>query len=584
MPRMRLIAVFILVLAVFAAPTFAQEASEEPEVTAEVTSEATEAPTSEATAETTPEATGEATSEVTETVTPSETPVSGGTYTVRPGDNLFRIALRNGLTTQQLAQANGIANPSIIYVGQVLVIPGADGTPTTVTPVTPGVTPEPDETTTYTVVPGDTLYRIAIRYGTTVAELVSLNTIANANLIFVGQVLTIPGTDEEEPTATETPDPEATEAPEVEVDMGIGVEVFVDDSQVFDALASQLVSLGVGWVKITMDWGAVEEVEGGMNFALYDDAISTFNGAELDVLVTLVGAPDWARTSATEYALSLDTFYSPPDNLAEFGEFAGEVAERYADQVAAYEIWTAPNLRRNWLNPAADLPEVAEGSTERPQPVNAGIAPIRYIDLLEEAYTAIKAADPDAVVLTAGLAPTGLNDSYNSIDNFVFFEELLRQGALAFSDGLGVQIDGFNNPPDAACCGTAEDGQEFNESYHFFFSDVLSSYDEILERNNGDEELLWVTHFGWGSAEGIGAAAPAGKGYLGDNTQEEQATFTVAALEQGDEAGYVAAMVLYNLNGCSALVDGEACFYSAVDSGGAARPVFNALQEFMAAQ
>lgn len=45
------------------------------------------------------------------------------TYTVRRGDNLFRIALRFGTTVQAIAQANGILNPHLIYVGQVLLIP-----------------------------------------------------------------------------------------------------------------------------------------------------------------------------------------------------------------------------------------------------------------------------------------------------------------------------------------------------------------------------------------------------------------------------------------------------------------------------
>ncbi len=576
MPRMHLIALIFLVSVVFAAPTFAQETTEEPEGTAEVT----EAPTAEVTSETTPEATSEATA----SVTPSPTAVSGSTYVVQPGDNLFRIALRNGLTTQQLAQANGITNPNIIFVGQRLIIPGAGGTPVTVTPVTPTTTPEPPETTSYTVQPGDTLYRIAVRYSTTVAELVSLNTIPNANLIYVGQVLRIPGEDEEEPGTTETP--QATESPDpVEAaEFGLGIQILVDDEQDFEVLASQAVALGVGWVKITLDWGEAEETEGTLDLALYDTAIAAFNEAGLDVVVTLVGAPAWARPSATDYALSLTTFYGPPDDLDEFGEFAGEIAERYQGQVIAYEIWTAPNLRRNWLNPAAELPEAPEGSTDRPQPINAGLAPVRYIDLLETAYANIKAADADAIVLTAGLAPTGLNDSYNSIDNFVFFEALLQQGALNFSDGLGVQIDGFNNAPDATCCGTVEDDIEFNESYHFFFSDVLSSYREILERRGGSNDVIWVTRFGWGSAEGTGAQPPAGKGYLEDNTAQEQADYIVGAFELAQDSGYVGPMFLYNLNGCSAVVDGESCFYSVIDSSGAARPVFNAVQAFAEGQ
>jgi hypothetical protein len=54
---------------------------------------------------------------------PSPAPVGVRTYTVRPGDALGAIAARFGTTTGALAQLNGIANPSLIRVGQVLKLP-----------------------------------------------------------------------------------------------------------------------------------------------------------------------------------------------------------------------------------------------------------------------------------------------------------------------------------------------------------------------------------------------------------------------------------------------------------------------------
>ncbi len=54
------------------------------------------------------------------------TPVPGTgqtTHTVKSGENLFRIALKYNKTPQALATANGITNPNLIYVGQILVIP-----------------------------------------------------------------------------------------------------------------------------------------------------------------------------------------------------------------------------------------------------------------------------------------------------------------------------------------------------------------------------------------------------------------------------------------------------------------------------
>ncbi|CZQ87867.1 lysin motif [Trichococcus palustris] len=121
------------------------------------------------------------------TPTPTPTPSTGTTYTVKSGDTLYGIALQYGVTVQQIVSANNIANANLIRVGQVLTIPGAGTTPT------PTPTPTPSTGTTYTVKSGDTLYAIALRYGVTIQQIVSANNIANANLISVGQVLTIPG-------------------------------------------------------------------------------------------------------------------------------------------------------------------------------------------------------------------------------------------------------------------------------------------------------------------------------------------------------------------------------------------------------
>jgi len=101
---------------------------------------------------------------------------------VQPGDNLFRIALRYGLTVEEIANANGIANPALIKVGQELVIPAGGTGPSE---PTPGVR-------TYTVQPGDNLFRIALRYNMSHIYLAQYNGISDPSTIYVGQVLRIP--------------------------------------------------------------------------------------------------------------------------------------------------------------------------------------------------------------------------------------------------------------------------------------------------------------------------------------------------------------------------------------------------------
>lgn len=112
---------------------------------------------------------------------------SGNVYTVQYGDTLSRIARLFNTTVETLAQMNGIVNPNQIQVGQQLNIPGPPPAPE------PAPTPVPVvETRTYVVRPGDTLSRIAIRYGVSMSALIQANNIRNPHLIYWGQVLVIP--------------------------------------------------------------------------------------------------------------------------------------------------------------------------------------------------------------------------------------------------------------------------------------------------------------------------------------------------------------------------------------------------------
>jgi LysM repeat protein len=133
---------------------------------------------------TTVPATAVPTTPATTAIPSTATPLPTGqiTHVVQRGENLFRIALRYGTTVQAIASANGIANPALIYVGQRLVIPSSGTQPPS----------QPTGGTTYVVQRGDNLYRIALRYGLSYVYLAQYNGIANPSRIYVGQVLRIP--------------------------------------------------------------------------------------------------------------------------------------------------------------------------------------------------------------------------------------------------------------------------------------------------------------------------------------------------------------------------------------------------------
>jgi membrane-bound lytic murein transglycosylase D len=126
---------------------------------------------------------------VARTASPNRVPEpipANGLYRVRRGDNITEIARRFGVGTEDLLAVNHIRNRNRISVGQVLQIPGGANTARTspAGEVSPGV---------YTIRRGDTLDKIARRFGVTQDAIVAQNGLRNRNQIQKGQMLYIPG-------------------------------------------------------------------------------------------------------------------------------------------------------------------------------------------------------------------------------------------------------------------------------------------------------------------------------------------------------------------------------------------------------
>jgi LysM repeat protein len=147
-------------------------------------------------------------------------------YTVKRGDTLAEIAQENGVTVAELAEANDIANPNLIYPGQVLVIPGEEGQPDTV----------------YVVTRGDTLAKIAANFETSVSVLVETNGITNPNFILVGQEILIPGegsSNTAAPSATEEGAMADTPVPDHEDAVRSGRYHLVASGDSLDSIAAE---------------------------------------------------------------------------------------------------------------------------------------------------------------------------------------------------------------------------------------------------------------------------------------------------------------------------------------------------------
>ena len=540
------------------------------------------------------------------TSVPTEPPPVPEFYTVQPGDYLARIALRFNTTVDVLIQLNQgtITNPNVIFVGQVLRIKPAVSSPTSQTTEAPATetavpadtsTPEavieataapaeataievtptpteapaevqavPTETPTETVTatssePTATLFlpTLDVTATETVAPTAEPATVEPATAVPFGGATEVPTTEAPLPPA-----PTATEAPVMNnasnEGFGFGLEV---DYRGVDAagLTARVKDLGTAWVKQHVYWKDLEPVKGQIDFTALDAQIAEMNSAGAKIMLTVSRAPEWARGTNVEDGPAADN--------QDFVNFVTALAQRYKGQVKAWEIWERPNVRREWNG----------------KPISAAT----YVEMLRLVYGAIKGADPDALVVSAGLASTGFNDGLNAINDRIFLMQGYQAGLAAYSDAIGVQPAGFANPPDSTCCEASPGVSGWFNDRSFYFKDTLTDYRKIMVDNQDGSTFLWVTSFGWGAADGIVAdptAIDKLNGFVEFTDQNEQAQYTVRALEIGKSLGYIGPMFLSNLNACQSsnpnapASEFASCYYSLLDPAGNARPVYDAVK------
>jgi WD40 repeat protein len=214
--------------------------------------------------------------------------------------------------------------------------------------------------------------------------------------------------------------------------------------------------MGFGWAKGYVNWETVEPEPGEYRWVDPDNIVTAFEGYGVQILMRVHGTPAWAKPRGT--------FLShPPDDVADFACFMEALAARYKGQVAAYEIWNEPNLNYEW------------GYLE-PDPAG-------YTALLKAAYQAVKAVDPDALVVSGGLATTG-EGSPTAMGDLTFLRGMYDAGARGYFDALGSHPYPFGHDPD------------YEDPWGLSLSRVVQQR-EVMVANGDAETPVWITEVGW---------------------------------------------------------------------------------------
>lgn len=277
---------------------------------------------------------------------------------------------------------------------------------------------------------------------------------------------------------------------------------------------------GFNWLKIQVPW---KDIEGGgkgqYGWGGLDSIVNQISGSGLNLLLSIVKAPNWARPGNTNFDVE-----GPPANSQDFADFLGAVAARYKGKVKAIEVWNEQNLWYEWGGEPLD--------------------PARYVDMLCKSYAAIKAADPNMFVISGALTPTGVNDGKIAIDDFVYLQRMYDAGAKNCMDGVGAHPSGYNNPPDVRFGYNNPAEPSFKNHPSFFFQDTMIRYRDVMIKYGDTNKRIWPTEFGWASDPN---PVP-GYEYARDVTLEEQAQYLVQAYQLMKQWGWVGPAFAWNLN------------------------------------
>jgi len=221
--------------------------------------------------------------------------------------------------------------------------------------------------------------------------------------------------------------------------------------------------MGFGWVKQQFSWREIEGIEKGQ-FDWYrpDTIVDEVERAGLKLIVRLDRQPFWSEPLDNQYQDN-----QPPANYQDYADYCGAVAERYRSRIAAYQVWNEPNLTREWGNLPPD--------------------PVAYTALLKGCYEAIKAADPQAIVISSGLAPTGTH-SDEAMPDDLYLQAMYDAGAADYFDVLGVNAPGYKAPPELPPSEAAA-SEEYGGGRWFTFRHVEDIRALMLENGDGHKQI-----------------------------------------------------------------------------------------------
>lgn len=227
------------------------------------------------------------------------------------------------------------------------------------------------------------------------------------------------------------------------------------------AVLNQLARMGVGILRETFDWAAIEPKRGAFNFLPYDSFVGSLAARHMTVLPVLLDPPPYA-SSAPKHGAQPGTY--PPRNDADMAAFAATLVRRYGPRgkfwaehpelprvpIRSWQVWNEPSLPAYWPT---------------------GPDPAAYTRLLARVGRAIRHLDPGADVVTAGIPNSRLGMPF-----YQFVQGMYRAGARGAFDTLAIHPYAGDSAGVTAAVNDAR---------------------QLMDSNGDSSAHIWITELGW---------------------------------------------------------------------------------------
>ncbi len=267
-----------------------------------------------------------------------------------------------------------------------------------------------------------------------------------------------------------------------------------------------IAAAGFHWIRQEFPWEDLEIASKGdfwdhkwdrSTWQKYDRIVAGAEERGLEVIARLDNPPAWTRAVGEAPGWTM----APPDNLPDYGDFVYAVVSRYRGHIRYYQLWNEPNIYPEWGD----------------QPAN----PEAYVALLKVGYTRAKEADPDCVIIAAGLAQTTENTPAEfgprNMSDLVYLERMYAAGARDYFDIMGAMVYGLWTGP--------YDRRASVDRTNFSRAQLIR---EIMVRHGDGAKPLWATEVGWNALPADFALPP----NFGRVSPEQQARYAVEAYQR----------------------------------------------------